>query len=116
MEAALNQMYRKPENPASFGGVNALHRALKGRVKVKNIQKWLQTKNSYTLHKPLRHKFLKNRVIVGGLNEQFQSDLVDMQSLKSYNDDFKYLLTCINILSKFAWASSFLFLPWAHSS
>ena len=104
MEAVLRQMYQKPDQPASFGGVNALHRALKGRVKVKKIQKWLQTKDSYTLHKPLRHKFQRNRVIVGGLNEQFQSDLVDMQSLANYNDGYKYLLTCIDILSKYAWA------------
>ncbi|XP_035220248.1 uncharacterized protein LOC118193298 [Stegodyphus dumicola] len=93
-----------PQVPASFGGVAALHRALKGRVKTKDIQKWLQTKDSYTLHKPLRHKFPRNRVIVGGLNEQFQSDLVDMQSLASFNDGYKYLLTCIDILSKYAWA------------
>ena len=97
-------MYQNPEQPASFGGVNALYRALKGRVKVKNIQKWLQAKDSYTLHKPLRHKFPRNRVIVGGLNEQFQSDLVDMQSLANFNDGYKYLLTCIDILSKYAWA------------
>ena len=104
MEAVLNRTYRNPDHPASFGGVNALHRALKGRVKVKNIRKWLQTKDSYTLHKPLRHKFPRNRVIVGGINEQFQSDLVDMQSLADFNDGYKYLLTCIDILSKYAWA------------
>ena len=56
------------------------------------------------LHKPLRHKFPKNWVIVGGLNEQFQSDLVDVQSLAIYNDGYKYLLTCIDILSEYVWA------------
>lgn len=104
MEAVLNQTYRDPQHPASFGGVSALQHVLKGRVKVKDIKKWLQTKDSYTLHKPLRHKFPRNRVIVGGLNEQFQSDLVDMQSLADFNDGYKYLLTCIDILSKYAWA------------
>lgn len=104
MEAVLNQTYRNPEHPASFGGVNALQRVLKGRVKVKDLKKWLQTKESYTLHKPLQHKFPRNRVIVGGINEQFQSDLVDMQSLADFNDGYKYLLTCIDILSKYAWA------------
>lgn len=104
MEALLNQTYRDPKHPGSFGGVSALQRALKGRVKGKDIQKWLQTKESYTLHKPLKRTFPRNRVIVGGLNEQFQSDLVDMQSLAPYNDGYKYLLTCIDILSKYAWA------------
>jgi len=93
MEETLIPTYKNPEHPASFGGINALHRALKGRVKTKDIKKWLQTKISYTLHKPLRHKFRRNRVIVGGINEQFQADLVDMQSLATHNDGFKYLLT-----------------------
>ena len=78
MEADLTRMYRDPQVPGSFGGISALHRALKGRVKTKDIKHWLQKKTSYTLHKPLRHTFPRNRVIVGGLNEQFQSDLVDM--------------------------------------
>lgn len=100
----LTQMYQDPKQPASFGGINALQRVLKGRVKKQQIKKYLQTKDSYTLHKPLRHKFQRNRVVVGGLNEQFQSDLVDMQALSAFNNGYKYLLTCIDILSKYAWA------------
>ncbi len=104
MEKILNQTYRKPELPASFGGINALQRVLKGRVKGKDIKKWLQSKDSYTLHKPVRHKFPRNRVIVGGIDEQFQADLADMQSLAKFNDNYEYLLTYIDILSKYAWA------------
>ena len=104
MAEVLAPMYRDPQVPGSFGGISALQRVLKGRVKTKDIKQWLQTKDSYTLHKPLKHKFPRNRVIVGGLNEQFQSDLVDMQSLATFNDHYKYLLTCIDILSKYAWA------------
>ena len=104
MNTALVRTYRDPEAPGSFGGISTLHRALKGRVKTKDIKKWLQTKDSYTLHKPVRHKFKRNRVIVGGINEQFQADLVDLQSLAEFNDGYKYILTCIDILSKYAWA------------
>ena len=105
MEVVLRQMYRKPKQPASFGSISALHRALKGRVKVRNIQKWLQMKDSYTLHKPLRHKFLQNHVIVGSLNEQFQSDLVDMQSLQyimmDINTYSRVLIFCLNMYGPF---------------
>lgn len=55
MEEVLAPMYRDPQLPGSFGGINALHRALKGRVRRKDIREWLKTKDSYTLHKPLRH-------------------------------------------------------------
>lgn len=104
MSKELKKLYHDPSLPGSFGGVNILQRVLKGKVKSKEIKSWLEKKDSYTLHKPLRHKFTRNRVIVGGLNEQFQTDLVDMQSLASFNDNFKYLLTCIDVLSKYAWA------------
>jgi hypothetical protein len=94
--------YRDPKQPASFGGVNALQRALKG--KKKNIQQWLSLKDSYTLHKPIRHKFQRNRVLVSDIDRQFQTDLADMQSLSQFNKGYKYLLTCIDVFSKYAWA------------
>lgn len=104
MSKELKQLYRDPALPGSFGGVNTLKRVLKGKSNSKTIKTWLEMKDSYTLHKPLRHKFSRNRVIVGELNEQFQTDLVDMQSLAKFNDGFRYLLTCIDVLSKYAWA------------
>ncbi|GFW13301.1 putative uncharacterized transposon-derived protein F54H12.3 [Trichonephila clavipes] len=38
------------------------------------------------------------------MNQQYQADLVDMQSLSKFNDGYRYLLTCICVLSKYAWA------------
>ena len=59
--------------------------------------------DTYTLHKPARRNFKRNRVIVGGIDEQWQMDLADMQSLKQYNDGYRYLLVCIEVFSKYAW-------------
>lgn len=99
----LDQVYSKPEHPGSFGGLEAIYRAAKGNIPRKDIKKWLQFKDSYTLHKPVKKRFIKNRVIVGKINQQFQADLVDMRSLSQYNDGYQYLLTCIDVLSKYAW-------------
>ncbi|GFT35665.1 uncharacterized transposon-derived protein F54H12.3 [Trichonephila clavipes] len=101
---SIEPVYKNPENPASFGGVNALYRALDNRVKTKDIKQWLETKETYTLHKPARRRFKRNRVLVGGIEEQFQADLLDLQSLSQYNNGYKYLLTCIDVFSKYAWA------------
>ena len=59
--------------------------------------------DTYTLHKPARRNFKRNCVIVGGIDEQWQMDLADMQSLKQYNDEYRYLLVCIDVFSKYAW-------------
>ena len=37
------------------------------------------------------------------IDEHFQADLVDVQNLSPYNKGYKYLLTCIDIFSKYAW-------------
>ena len=56
------------------------------------------------LHKPARHNFPRRRVHIRGLDETWQADLVDMQGYSRSNHGFKYLLTVIDIFSKYAWA------------
>ena len=87
----LKSVYYNPKRPGSFGGVENLYRDVKqeGTFKLsrKKISDWLMSQDTYTLHK-------RNRVIVGGIDEQWQMDLADMQSLKQYNDGYRYLLVC----------------------
>ncbi|GFX75722.1 uncharacterized protein TNCV_2082331 [Trichonephila clavipes] len=104
MHQDLAAFYKNPEVPNSFGGVEALHRSVKGKYSKKDVKHWLSQKDAYTLHKPVRHKFQRNRVFVSDIDRQFQADLVDMQSLAEFNKGYKYLLTCIDLFSKFAWA------------
>lgn len=51
----------------------------------------------------MRRNFVRRRIIVGGIDHQFQADLIDVRNLKKDNDGFVYLLTCIDVLSKYAW-------------
>ena len=99
--------YFDPKAPGSFGGVEALRRQLlelTGEKKTRReLRDWLKEQNTYTLHKPLRRKFKTNRTVVYTIDEQFQADLVDMQQFADDNDGYKYLLTCIDIFSKYAW-------------
>ncbi len=59
--------------------------------------------NVYTLFRPTRRRIKRNKVVVGGFGHQFDSDLLDLSSLSSSNDNYKYLLTAVDILSKFAY-------------
>ena len=67
------------------------------------VKTWLQSKDTYTLHKPVRYNFPRNRVIVTEFDGQRQADLVDISSLARFNKGYKFLLTCIDVFSKFAW-------------
>ena len=100
----MKETYKDPKVAASFGGVNALYRVSKGKVSRKNIQNWLKGIDAYTLHKPIKKKFPTNRVIVRSIDQQWQADLADLSCLQKYNQGFRYVLTCIDILSKYAWA------------
>lgn len=56
------------------------------------------------LHKPARKNFKRRRVIIKGLNDLFQADLVDMSAYADVNDGYHFLLTVIDTFSKFAFA------------
>ena len=55
------------------------------------------------LHKPIRRKFQKRRVVVGGVDETWAADLVDMSAFSRDNRGFKFLLSIIDIFSKYGW-------------
>ena len=107
LRAVLKSIYYDPSHPASYGGIQALYRAVQkdGRVRpnVKAIQSWLEEQDTYTLHKQPKRRFTRNRVIVSGIDQQWQIDLADLSNLSRYNKGYKFLLVCIDILSKFAW-------------
>ena len=55
------------------------------------------------LHKPIRRKFKKRRVLVNGLDKIWAADLVDMQTFTKFNHGVKYLLAVIDVFSKYGW-------------
>ena len=55
------------------------------------------------LHKPRRVRFPRRRVHVKGIDLIWSSDLVDMSAFSKDNHGVKYLLTIIDVFSKYAW-------------
>lgn len=101
VEVKLARRYYDPRSLGSFGGVEPLRK--NSATNRKTIKNWLSFQDTYTLHKPVTHKFQRRRVIVGGIDHQWQADLIDVGNLKKANNGFVFLLTCIDVLSKFAW-------------
>ena len=69
---------------------------------------WLQNQEPFGLHKPVHREFQRLRVIVGGLHDQYNADLVDMQKLKEKNDGVRFLLIIINVFSQQLWVEPLL--------
>lgn len=55
------------------------------------------------LHRQARVTFKRRPVHVRALDETFQADLVEMVPYASENNNFRYVLIVIDIMSKFAW-------------
>ncbi len=73
------------------------------KLKEDAVADWLATQDTYTLHKPVCYNFGRRKVIVGGIDHQWQADLADLSSIKKHNQGYCFLLTCIDIFSKYAW-------------
>ena len=55
------------------------------------------------LHKPIRRKFKKHKVLVNGLDRIWAADLVDMQAFSKFNRDVKYIFAVIDVFSEYGW-------------
>ena len=93
--------YHDPRAPGSLGGVQRFARAYK--IPLKQAQRVLERDLAYTLHKPRRSRFPTLPVIVGGLDDQWVAELVEVQPLAKYNRGIRHLLTVVGVLSKYAW-------------
>ena len=93
--------YHDPCAPGSLGGVQRFAKAQ--GLPLKKAQRLLERDVGYTLHKPRRRRFATLPVIVGGLDDQWAADLVEVQRLAKHNRGIRYLLTVVDVLSKYAW-------------
>ena len=99
----LSDIYYDTSHLAAFRGEESLIQAVKNRVGKKDVKKWLQSQDTYTLHRPVRHKYPMLHYTVNNIDDLWEIDLVDMQSVKTYNNGVSFLLVCIDVLSKYAW-------------
>ena len=107
-EKYLKDIYFDPSQPASFGSPDHLYETVKkeGKYKISHgqIKKWIQKQESYSRNKGVKRNFQRGRVIVAGIDDQFDADLASLIYYADDNDGYKYLLVVIDIFSRFAWA------------
>ena len=106
-EALLRRLYYDVKSDTAYGGKEKVYRAAKRElpsITRRDVNEWFSTQRTYTLHKPARYNFKRNKTIVMSIDEQWQADLCDMSSRAKENDGFTFLLTIIDCFSKFAWA------------
>jgi hypothetical protein len=63
----MESTYYNVAAPASYAGLNKFKP--KWYTK-KEVREWLQSQDTYTLHKPTRRRFSRRQVVVNGIDHQ----------------------------------------------
>lgn len=94
------EVWFNPEDPVGYAGIEKL--AKRTKQDKKTTENWLKNQLAYSLNKPMRRRFPTRKYKTGGPNELWQADLLEMIPYSKINDGYKYILTCIDVFSRFA--------------
>ena len=96
----LKKNYENIKSPIFLNGVSKLYQFYNGRLSYKQIKDFLKTVDTYTLHKSSR-TLKYNPSYSRYKRHQFQLDLVDIQNLSKNNDNYRFLLSCIDTFTRY---------------
>jgi hypothetical protein len=92
MSANLRTLYYEADRPSGFASLPKLVSATPRGTRRADVQKWL-LQDSYTLHQPVRKRFLRNSCTVKKIMDVWECDLIDVQNFSISNDKYEYLLS-----------------------
>jgi len=103
LDTFLEKIYYSLSSPASYAGINRVYEEARRKypkIKLKDVYDFMHKQRVYTMHRPLRKKFPRLATRPSGLHTDWQADLAIFDQLAKYNDGYKYLLVCIDVLSR----------------
>lgn len=56
------------------------------------------------IHRAARKNFLRRSVLLKGIDDLWQADLIDIKKINRFNNGYNYILVVIDCFSKYAWA------------
>ena len=107
----LEKQYYDTRHEAGYSGArNLLHinsRGKKlGKAERAHILDWLDAQDAYSLHRTVKRRFPRLRYTVSFIDDVWETDLLQLTNLKSFNDDFSYIMIVIDVLSKYLWVEA----------
>lgn len=107
-EEIIKNIYENVNNSACYSSASKLLRECKRKDKSitkKDVDLFLKKSLSYTLHKQPRYKFERLSIKPAGLFTDWQADLAVMDKIIESNDGYRYILVCIDCLSRKIYAT-----------
>ena len=97
----IHESYTNPRSKAAFGSRRNL--VTTSQCSSKNVDRYLNSSETYTKFKLTRKRFLRLKVVSYRLNEIWSVDLADMQKLAANNSGIRYLFVAVDALSRYLW-------------
>jgi hypothetical protein len=91
-----SKVYYDPGHVASFCTLDKLSKAVKNEKRTA-LKSWLEEQDAFTLHRLVRKRFHRNPYIVTNVMDVWECDLLDMHANSKINDNYRYLLTKIDV-------------------
>ena len=106
-EQYLKKIYYNPKHPGTFAGTQKLYKIVQDEniynISRSKIRQWLQDQDVYSLTKPIKRKFKRNRIVPTKRDSQWDMALADVSNLVKDNDGVKFLLVVIDLFSRYLW-------------
>ena len=98
-EKLLHTLYYSPTT--LYTSVNSLYNAVKQKgIKLKDVKEFIQKQESTQLFKRPKRIHSYFPIVAKYKFELLQIDLVDMSDISTANQNYKYLLTCVDVFSR----------------
>ena len=88
-ENDYNDIYLDVKNPASYSS---------------SVKAFVEQKTSISLHKRKIKNFKRRKIVIPGPYHSISCDLIDYSMYSSKNSSYKYILCCIDMFSRYAYA------------
>jgi hypothetical protein len=93
----LRHIYYDPKHPGSYGSSQRLQNTTR-----KETEYFLQSQEAHTRNRQFRFKFKRRNIMVPRVDYLWQADLITVKNISRKNKGNQYLLTVIDVLSRFA--------------
>ena len=105
-ERVLSEIYFDPKQPSAFSGPLKVYNTLvkrKVRVTLPQVVEWVQNQDAYSLLRPVRYRFHRQRIVTSGLDDMWDADLADVANISQHNGGIRYWLVVIDVFSRHLW-------------
>ena len=99
----LDHLYKDIHSPSAYTSLIPLYKeAIKLRrdITKNDVQKYLESQQTYTLHRRAVRRYPTLPTLAPGLHTEWQADLAIFDRISRQNRGYKYLLVCIDTLSR----------------